>query len=383
MKVALVTGICVPHDAISSAVVTQAEILSAQPSITEVIVVSQFNGCVLPCASYEISDPWQLVALFEDLGVEAAVFHFGIRYELFNALWLLDGSTTSCAVHFHNVTPPPLAEEADRATLEQSVLQAQLMAALNFPVWTFSDHNRAVLTEWGIAEERLQFVPLVIEAPRALRPRRHADVIRLLTVGRLVHAKGVHVLIDALALLLDRGIVDFELRVAGNAAFSSTDYHDRITAQISQHGLGSRVHLVGQPSDDELWALYEETDVVVSPSLHEGLCIPVIEGYVAGCRAIGTDAGNLPYVVCPPDKVARANDPESLADVIETTLEEVRAARAGGALPTNAIARQMCEQFSRASASRHLMHQLGKLRSTGASTTAPQATTAPRRDRAR
>ncbi|HUP73236.1 MAG TPA: glycosyltransferase [Acidimicrobiales bacterium] len=383
MRVALVTGICVPHDAISAAVVTQAEILSAHPSITEVIVVTQFIGCALPCASYQITDPWQLVALFEDLAIDASVFHFGIRYELFNALWLLDASHTSCAVHFHNVTPPHLADETDRATLEASLIQAQLMAALKFPVWTYSQHNRDALTEWGVSEERLEFVPIVIDPPRSLRARRDDEIIRLLTVGRLAPAKGLHVLMDALALLLDRGVWDFELRVAGNPALSSTDYSNGLADQIRGHGLGSRVHLIGQPTDDDLWALYEETDVVVSPSLHEGLCIPIIEGYLAGCRAIGTDAGNLPYVVCPPDKVARANDSESLSDVIETTLQEIRAARAGGALPTNEIARRMCEQFSRASASRHLMHQLEKLQSEGASATLPQAPAAPRRDRAR
>ena len=94
-----------------SAMDTRARRLQRGFTFTEVIVVSQFIGCPLPCASYQISDPWQLIALFEDLGVEAAVFHFGIRYELFNALWLLGVSTTRCAVHFHNVTPPDLAEE--------------------------------------------------------------------------------------------------------------------------------------------------------------------------------------------------------------------------------------------------------------------------------
>jgi glycosyltransferase involved in cell wall biosynthesis len=361
VKVALVAGICTPHDAISSAVGTQAQILSSHPSITEVIVVSQFISCDLPCAAYQVSDPWKLVALLEDLRIDVAVFHFGIRYELFNALWLLNSSPTRCAVHFHNVTPPHLVEDRDRQTLEASVVQAQLMATMTFPVWTYSEHNRDVLTEWGIAEDRLKFVPILVEAPRALQARRDSNVIRLLTVGRLVRAKGLHILIDALAQLHQRGVSDFELRVAGNLGLSSTAYGDGIADQIRAHGLGTRVHLVGQPSDDQLWQLYEEADVVVSPSLHEGLCIPIIEGYLAGCRAIGTDAGNLPYVVCDPDKVARADDSESLADVIESTLDEIRASRNGGTGHANEMARHVCERFSRASVRRHLIDALHSL----------------------
>jgi glycosyltransferase involved in cell wall biosynthesis len=236
------------------------------------------------------------------------------------------------------------------------------MAALTFPVWTYSDHNREVLVEWGVAPERLKFMPILVEAPRDLDRRRAPDIVRLLTVGRIVPAKGIHVLIAALAGLLERGTSDFELRIAGNLGLSSTEYSEGIARQITANGLDSRIHLVGQPSDEQLWALYEEADVVISPSLHEGLCIPIIEGYLAGCRAIGTDAGNLSYVVCPPDQIARADDSASLADVIETTLHEIRAARGGGVIHTNENARRLCERFSRASVSDHLLRELDALR---------------------
>jgi glycosyltransferase involved in cell wall biosynthesis len=363
MRVALVSGICTPHDAISSAVVTQATILASEPSVSEVIVVSQFISSDLPCASYQLDDPWRLVSLCEELSIDAAVFHFGIRYELFNALWLLDGSPTRCAVHFHNVTPPHLAEAREREGLEASLIQAQLLPALTLPVWTYSDHNRHVLLDWGVAAERIRFVPLLVEAPRRLESRRATDIVRLLTVGRIVPAKGVHVLVDALTRLLDRGVDGFELRLAGNVGLSSSEYSRTIEQQVASNGLASHVQFVGQPSDEELWSLYEETDVVISPSLHEGLCIPIIEGYLAGCRAIGTDAGNLSYVVCPPDPIARANDSEAMANAIEATIDEVRAERARGAARLNHNARRLCEQFSRDSVRRHLMQELTTLRS--------------------
>jgi glycosyltransferase involved in cell wall biosynthesis len=362
MKVALVCGICTPHDAISQAVVTQAGILADDPSVTEVIVVSQFISNELPCASHETNDPWRLVALFEDLGIDAAIFHFGIRYDLFNALWLLENSKTRCAVHFHNVTPPTLAEERDREGLEASLMQAQLMCELSFPVWTYSDHNLHVLHDWGVPSERVHFVPILVEAPRALTSRRSTDVVRLLTVGRIVPAKGVHVLVDALAKLLERGVDDFELRLAGNTGLSSSHYRTSLEQRVGSDGLASHVQFVGQPSDDELWSLYEETDIVVSPSLHEGLCIPIIEGYLAGCRAIGTDAGNLAYVVCDPDPIARADDSDSLADAIEATIRRVRAERNGHGPADNEKAREMCERFSRESVRRHLLEELHRLR---------------------
>ena len=59
--------------------------------------------------------------------------------------------------------------------------------------------------------------------------------------------------------------------------------------------------------------LREQADVLVSPSFHEGLCVPIVEGYRAGCRVIGSDAGNLPYLVQPPDPVVPVGDADALA----------------------------------------------------------------------
>jgi glycosyltransferase involved in cell wall biosynthesis len=83
--------------------------------------------------------------------------------------------------------------------------------------------------------------------------------------------------------------------------------------------------MVGQPDDEALWRLYEECDVLVAASQHEGLCMPVIEAYHAGCRVIGSDAGNLPFIVQPPDPLFPVNDSSALAVSIERIAREVLA----------------------------------------------------------
>ena len=78
------------------------------------------------------------------------------------------------------------------------------------------------------------------------------------------------------------------------------------------------MEIVGQPDDEGLWRLYEESHVLVAPSQHEGLCVPVLEAYHAGCRVIGSDAGNLPFIVQPPDPVFPVNDVRALSAAIES-----------------------------------------------------------------
>jgi glycosyltransferase involved in cell wall biosynthesis len=83
------------------------------------------------------------------------------------------------------------------------------------------------------------------------------------------------------------------------------------------------VHFIGQPDDEDLWRLFETSHLLVSPSLHEGLCVPVIEAYIAECRVVAVSAGNLPFVVQPPDRLAPPRDPQLLADAISDTIREI------------------------------------------------------------
>ena len=87
------------------------------------------------------------------------------------------------------------------------------------------------------------------------------------------------------------------LTIAGNVALSDATYVADVRRRVRETAMDDVVTIVDNPSRDELWHLYERSHVVVSPSFHEGLCVPIIEGYLAGCRAVGTDAGNVPFAV--------------------------------------------------------------------------------------
>ena len=70
--------------------------------------------------------------------------------------------------------------------------------------------------------------------------------------------------------------------------------------------------------------------------------MPVIEGYLAGCRAIGTTAGNLPYVVQPPDPVVTPGSVDELVDAIVAVDAELRSGRS----PRRDSTRELCRRHS-------------------------------------
>jgi glycosyltransferase involved in cell wall biosynthesis len=145
-----------------------------------------------------------------------------------------------------------------------------------------------------------------------------------LTVGRFVTAKGLHVLIDALAVVVDRVGPAVTAVFAGSTDLSDVVYLRQLEAQVEHHGLGSVVEFRPNLDDRQLWHEYDQADVLVSPSFHEGLCVPVIEAYIAGCRVVATDGGNLPFVVQPPDPIVPTGDVEALADAVVSALESGR-----------------------------------------------------------
>ena len=328
MKLAIVAGIVVANDAISTAVINQATSALEMAGITEVTIFAQVISRELPCKGFVIGDAWTLTKHHDFDAADIVIYHWGIYYDLFNAITLRQKSS---AIHFHNCTPLELVAPADRSNAEQSIVQINHAVALAIPVWNYSEFNRQTLIGWGVSEHTISYVPFAFDVPSfvptRLAPRGNmpVDRIEVLTVGRRSPAKGIHVLIAAVGLLQPATRALLRVRIAGSTQFFDEAYTLSLAAMIDEFRLHSTIEFVDDPTSDELEMLYQSSDIFVSASLHEGLCMPVIEAYSAGCRVIGTTAGNLPFVVQQPDRCVVPDDPAALAAALEATISEVRA----------------------------------------------------------
>jgi glycogen synthase len=128
------------------------------------------------------------------------------------------------------------------------------------------------------------------------RVRRDAgigdDEAVLLSVGRLEHNKGFHVLIAALAALRDhsRRVAEGGWRwvVAGEGPFRGA-----LEAAVREAGLGANVLLAGRISDQDLHGWYEAADLFVHPTLYEGSSLVTLEAMAHRRAVIATTAGGL------------------------------------------------------------------------------------------
>ena len=365
MRIAIVSGVVVNHDAISAAVASQARLLESLPGVESVVVFAQHFDRPLSCDSCLAHESWGLINNPAFARCDIAIFHWGIHYDLFDALTLLAaGHGPTPVIHFHNCTPAELVDPSQRAMIEHSLAKFQHAISLSIPMWTYSEFNRLTLIEWGVAPEHIAFVPFPIDAPaHALthaRATQRSERFELLTVGRLVPAKGVHVLIEAIGQLDAPTQQSLHLRIAGSHLFSHTEYVDQLHARVGELGLDDVVEFVEGPTDDDLWDLYASSSMVVSPSLHEGLCMPIIEGYAFGTPALGTTAGNLPYLIVPPDEVVAADDPAALAAALQRAVQSWVAGSEYSVADATAR-RAVAAQYSSSSAGAALHHALADL----------------------
>ncbi|MCR4425334.1 MAG: glycosyltransferase family 4 protein [Firmicutes bacterium] len=152
---------------------------------------------------------------------------------------------------------------------------------------------------FGVPEDKIEVIPNGVfpeqfrEADVDMWRERYAapgeDVI--LYVGRLVHEKGVHLLVEAMPKILQywpaarliiagRGPAEGHLRDLGNRL-----------------GLGGKVSLVGFVSDEARNALYRMARVAVVPSLYEPFGITALEAMAAGTPLVVADTGGLSETV--------------------------------------------------------------------------------------
>jgi glycosyltransferase involved in cell wall biosynthesis len=230
------------------------------------------------------------------------------------AAWLAGAPVVLHTLHgfaFHERTPR--ATRTFYSTLERLAARwcDRIIAVTEF-------HRRWAL-ELGICrEENIVAVPNGIAIPQpsgaAMKVRRGWNVqpgeLILLTAGRLAPEKGLEDLIEAAAMLQSAGR-PFRVILAGDGPMRA-----QLEALAENRGAAGRVAFLGYRED--VADLLAACDLVVLPSVREGLSIALLEAMAAGKPIVATRiGGNL--AVAGQEEMALLvppGDPKALADAI-------------------------------------------------------------------
>jgi glycosyltransferase involved in cell wall biosynthesis len=202
-----------------------------------------------------------------------------------------------------------------------------------------SHYVRNTLIGTGHLSERAHVIYNGIDPEPWLKHARSFDAplddpLRLVYMGTLSAIKGVHLAIEALGTLKQRGLgqrLDLSLIGSGHP-----DYEARLRGLVDQFELHDRVHFTGQIARDAMPMRLPAYDVFLFTSYGpEAMARTVMEAMAAGLMVIGAETGGQVEMFEPQQNALtfKAEDVTGLANQIERALNDsalrVRLARAG------------------------------------------------------
>jgi len=145
----------------------------------------------------------------------------------------------------------------------------------------------------------------------------------VLYVGRLVHEKGVHVLVNAIPKVLEK--VNAKFVIVGNGYMK-----EQLSSLVKNIGLAHKVLFTGFVDDETLRRLQKCADVSAVPSLFEPFGIVALEAMAAKSPVVVSDTGGLSEIVEHDVTGVKVypNNPDSLAwGITKVLLDETYANR--------------------------------------------------------
>jgi len=217
------------------------------------------------------------------------------RFDLIHAHWLIPQGL--CAAIFRNWSDsfPPLlctSHGGDLFGLNGKFMDGTKRWVIKkaSAVTTVSGAMSHAVDTLQIDREKVHVIPMGVDLQRRfVPPHRPRCGKKLLFVGRLVEKKGLTYLIDALPLILVKH-PEATLTVIGEGPEKN-----RLLRRVSEVGIENQVTFKGAIKNASLPGYYQDSDIVVFPSViandgdREGFGLVLVEALGCACAAVVTD----------------------------------------------------------------------------------------------
>lgn len=235
------------------------------------------NYLLVPC--FLIS---QLVALYRILKRE--------KIDVIHAHWLIPQGLIAIAARILCGTHYPIlctSHGSDLLGLPGAILSAlkrwvmRRVDALTVVSQSMSEYARML----DAPADKLAVIPMGIDMVETFIPayRDEEETAELLFVGRLVEAKAVGAIIQAMPAILAVN-PEVILSIAGEGPEET-----RLKALAKTLGITNKVHFLGAVPNDALPPIYRRATVFISPSLMEGFGLTLVEALACKCAVIASD----------------------------------------------------------------------------------------------
>ncbi len=248
--------------------------------------------------------------------------HFGPQGLLANKLRQLGAFSSPIVVSFHGYDLHSFVLEHESDVYDDLFEEGEAFTAN-------TAYSANVLRLLGCPEDRLHIVPEgldpeLFEPPEEYhrKPEQPSSGGRLLSVARLIENKGISFALRAVRLLTEKGW-DLHYRIAGDGP-----KREALEKEVEEFGLTSHVTFLGWQTQEEVRALYHQSDVFVLPSVtaangdQEGQALVLQEAQLCEVPVVSTLMNGIPEGVKEGETgfLVPEKDVRGLADRIETLL---------------------------------------------------------------
>jgi colanic acid/amylovoran biosynthesis glycosyltransferase len=244
------------------------------------IKMSRDSGRPLPYHLIYVAEACRILTWLADFGSLRLHAHFGTNSaEVTMFVRALGGPPYSFTVHGPDEFLRPIG-------LEEKIRRCAFVVAISsfgrsqlFLRSRYADWPKIKIVHCGLEKSFYEAAFPTLGSPR------------LICVGRLCEAKGQLLLIEAAALLADKGIA-FELVLAGDGPM-----RNEIEKLVQECGLGERVRITGWISSSQVREEILAARALVLPSFAEGLPVVIMEAMALRRPVLSTYVAGIPELV--------------------------------------------------------------------------------------
>ncbi len=126
---------------------------------------------------------------------------------------------------------------------------------------------------------------------KIIQPKVSNGPLKLIVVGRFHWVKGYNYLLDALGILKKQETSFHLILIAGN------DVPEEVIFSIHQNNLKDNIKIINNSPHDEVLRHIENADLLILPSVNEGIANVVIEAMSLGTVAMSSNCGGMPELI--------------------------------------------------------------------------------------
>ncbi len=187
-------------------------------------------------------------------------------------------------------------------------------------ILSISPYNKQLLLDIGFDPHRIYDLPNAIHTDfycPSVKKEKDSDIIKIITVGRLVEEKSLHIAIQALKKVREKAPqYPFAYTIIGDGELRAP-----IEKWISESGLQDMITLAGAKNSLEVRDALQKAAIFILSSSREAFPTVLMEAQATGLVVITTDVGSASSIAVN-GTIVPTNDVEAMTQAIITTFED-------------------------------------------------------------